>query len=294
VSGARPTPLRLALLIAAVVAVLGLAACGGGDDSSSTGASGASGASGEQGSTTSSVISTTYAKPRSKSDAVGAEFLKAVDIGGLADILATTFEIPTHIEVKAVNGIDGGPHWDPSNDTITFQYGFAALIYDTLKQNNPDWSQHKLGFATGAALAFILEHEFTHALISIYDLPVLGKEEDAADTLATLLLLKSPAGDKLALDAAEFWADFSGRQDPPAVADYADAHSLDLQRAYSIICDIAGSSKERYDEINQAGILPKGDIQSCPAQYQQDVKSFTQVLQPHVKGGELNFQAPSN
>jgi hypothetical protein len=295
VSAGRAIPLRLALVVAAVVAVLGIAACGGGDSSSSTGASGASGASGEQGSTTSSVISTTFAKPSAnKSDQIGATFLKAVDIGNLADILATTFEIPTHIDVKAVNGIDGGPHWDPSNDTITFQYGFAALIYDTLRQSNPDWSQHKLGFATGAALAFILEHEFTHALIAIYDLPVLGKEEDAADTLATLLLLKSPEGDKLALSAAEFWADFSGRQDPPQVADYADAHSLDLQRAYSIICDIAGSNQERYDEINQAGILPKGDIQSCPAQYQNDVKNFTQVLQPHVKGAELNFQAPSN
>ena len=122
---------------------------------------------------------------------------------------------------------------------------------------------------------------------------MLGKEEDAADTLATLLLLKAPNGDKLALGAAEFWADFSGRQNPPAIADYADAHSLDLQRAYSIVCDIAGSNQQRYDEINQAGILPDGDIKSCPAQYQQDVKSFTQVLQPHVNG-TLNFRAPSN
>jgi hypothetical protein len=195
--------------------------------------------------------------------------------------------------VEGVNGLDGGPHYDPSNDTITFQYGFAALIFETLKQNNPDWSNHKLGFATGAVIAFILEHEFTHALINIYNLPVLGKEEDAADTLATLLLLKSPKGDKLALGAAEFWADFSGRQNPPAIADYADEHSLDLQRAYSIVCDIAGSNQQRYNEINQAGILPDGHIKSCPAQYQQDVKSFTQVLQPHVNG-TLNFQAPSN
>ena len=125
--------------------------------------------------------------------------------------------------MDAVNGLDGGPHYDPSNNTITFQYGFAALIFETLRQNNPDWSNHKLGFATGAVIAFILEHEFTHALIHVYNLPVLGKEEDAADTLATLLLLKSPQGDKLALGAAEFWADFSGRQNPPAIADYADA-----------------------------------------------------------------------
>jgi putative metallopeptidase DUF4344 len=287
----RTTSLRFALVIAAVAAALGIAACGSGS-SSSTGASGASGASGEQGSTVAGNISTTYAKPSGKSNALGATFLKAVDIGNLADILGNTFEIPKHITVKAVNGLDGGPHYDPADNTITFQYGFAALIYQTLQQSNPDWSQHKLGFATGAVIGFILEHEFTHALINIYNLPVLGKEEDAADTLATLLLLKSPQGEKLALGAAEFWADFSGRQDPPAIADYADAHSLDLQRAYTIVCDIAGSNQQRYDEVNQAGILPKGDIQSCPAQYQQDVKSFTQVLQPHVKG-ELNFQAPS-
>ena len=289
----RTTLLRFALIIAAVVAALGIAACGGGS-SSSTGASGASGTSGAQGSTeVASNISTTYAKPSGGSNDLGATFLKAVDIGNLANILGTTFDIPKHITVEAVNGLDGGPHYDPTNDTITFQYGFAALIYETLKQNNPDWSQHTLGFATGAVIGFILEHEFTHALIHIYNLPVLGKEEDAADTLATLLLLKSPEGDKLALGAAEFWADFSGRQNPPAIADYADAHSLDLQRAYSIICDIAGSNQQRYDEINAAGVLPKGDIQSCPAQYQEDVKSFTQVLQPHVEG-ELNFQAPSN
>jgi len=237
-------------------------------------------------------VPVSYEKPDSKSDQLGAQLLKAADISGLANTLATTFELPKTISVKAVNGIDGGPHYDPTDDTITYQYGFVALIYNVLKQSNPDWSPHHLGFAVGSVESFIFEHEFTHALIHIYDLPVLGKEEDAADTLATLLLLKSPAGSKLALGAAEFWADFSGRQSPPAVADYADEHSLDLQRAYSIICDIAGSNKERYAEVDQAGLLPKGDIQSCPDTYQQDVKSFTQVLEPHVQG-ELNLQAPS-
>ena len=59
------------------------------------------------------------------------------------------------------------------------------------------------------------------------------------------------------------------------------------------ICGERNCTQERYNEINQAGLLPDGDIKSCPAQYQQDVKSFTQVLQPHVNG-TLNFQAPPN
>jgi hypothetical protein len=284
--------MRIASFAVAALVVVAMGACGSGSSSSTGASSGASGASGEQGAVASN-ISTTFQKPGNKSDAIGAELLKAVDIGNLADVLGSTFQIPKHITVEAVNGIDGGPHYDPTDNTITFQYGFAALVFNTLKHDNPDWSQHHLGFATGSVLAFILEHEFTHALIHIYNLPVLGKEEDAADTLATLLLLKSPQGDKLALGAAQFWADFSGRQNPPPVAAYADVHSLDLQRAYSIVCDIAGSNQARYDEINRAAILPDGDIQQCPAQYQQDVKSFTQVLQPHVEGGKLDFQAPS-
>ncbi len=282
---------RLVLAGALLAIVVIAAGCGGGS-SSTTGASGASGASGAEGTQAAVSVPISYEQPGNKSDQLGAKLLKAADISGLADTLATTFELPKGISVKAVNGIDGGPHYDPSNDTITYQYGFVALIYNVLQQSNPDWSPHHLGFAVGSVESFIFEHEFTHALIHIYDLPVLGKEEDAADTLAALLLLKSPQGAKLALGAAQFWADFSGRQSPPAVADYADEHSLDLQRAYSIICDIAGSNKERFNEVNQAGMLPKGDIQSCPDTYQQDVKSFTQVLEPHVQG-TLNLQAPS-
>jgi hypothetical protein len=296
VSHGRAIQLRVAVVLAALTAVIGLAACGSSDSTSSTGASGASGASGESGEqTTAENITTTYAKPAgNQSDQFGAQLLKAVDVGNLSNVLATTFEIPKPLAVKAVNGIDGGPNFNPANDTITFQYGFAALIYQTLAKANPDASKKELGYATGATLGFVLEHEFTHALISMYDLPVLGKEEDAADTLATLLLLKSPEGARLALSAAEFWADFAGNPNqPPSLAAYADEHSLDLQRSYSIVCDIAGSSETNYKLIQQAQILPEAQqIKKCPAQYQQDVDSFTQVLEPHLKGG-VDLQAPS-
>ena len=34
-------------------------------------------------------------------------------------------------------------------------------------------------------------HEMGHALIDLYDLPVLGKEEDAADSVATVFLTRA-------------------------------------------------------------------------------------------------------
>jgi len=280
--------LRFALIVAALATVIvGIAACGSSGSSSSTGASGASGASGEQGSAAVSNITTTYAKPSGKSNALGATFLKAVDIGNLADILGNTFEIPKPITVTAVNGLDGGPNYNPKDDTITFQYGFAALIYQTLQQSNPDWSQHRLGFATGAVIGFILEHEFTHALINIYNLPVLGKEEDAADALAAVFMTQFvKGGDEFSFDAAKFFDALSERQRNLAPSDYWDEHSLDKQRAYAIVCWVAGASEEDYDAIRKFGILGEDRLQSCPAEYQQRVKSWSTMLKPHLRSSE--------
>ena len=43
-------------------------------------------------------------------------------------------------------------------------------------------------FVIGNTL-FTLTHELGHAVIQVFELPVLGREEDAADTFATLALL---------------------------------------------------------------------------------------------------------
>jgi Putative metallopeptidase len=247
-----------------------------------TGATGASGASGAQGPTGTGTVQVTYEKPRSAQDALGLQLVKGVNVEHLADLLAQNFELPHPLTVKAIDGVGGGPFYNPKDNSITLQYGFMALIFDVLKQDNPGLSNYELGFATGSVEGFILEHEFGHALIHNYDLPILGNEEDAADTIATILLLNSPSGAKLAAYAARFWADFSNRQSPPQLADYADVHSLDLQRADNIMCDVAGSSKAAFAEVARLKVLPASRLSDCPHEYQQDVDSIKQELDPYL------------
>jgi hypothetical protein len=276
------------LLVAGLVALASVASgCGGGGDSSTTSSStvaGASGASGEQG-PTSAAVDVTFASPSgNQANATGAYLLKANRLPYLMNSLAQAFEVPDEITVRGVNGFGGGPFYSPQNNTITFQYGFANLVFQTMKQLNPQYNDYRLGTAVGAVDSFILAHEFTHALIAIYDLPVLGKEEDAADELATLILLKAPQGGKYVFDAAQFWYALSKQQRVPSVSDYADVHSLDLQRAYAMICDLAGSSKDAYQQVAQLKLLPPARLQGCPAEYQQHVDSFEQVLGDHLQG----------
>lgn len=114
---------------------------------------------------------------------------------------------------------------------------------------------------------------------------MLGKEEDAADAVATTFLTSEVNnGDEYAFDAARFFNALSGRQRKLAPADYFDEHSLDKQRAYSIVCLIAGSSEKAYDEVTRLKILSEERQRRCPQEYQQKVKATQALLQPHVRG----------
>jgi hypothetical protein len=275
---------RLFAFAAFVVLLAALASgCGGSSSSSSTSGSEAKKAAEE--STPAGEIQVEWEEPANAKDQLGYEMLKASETRALAKALAEAFSLPHPLTVKGVNGTGGGPFYQPQDNSITLPYGFAALVLEVLASGNPEASETELGERVGAVNSFILEHEFGHALIANYELPVLGKEEDAADAIATALLLKAEGGAGYAAAAAAFWADFSGRQEPPAIADYADAHSLDLQRAFDILCWVAGSSERSFEEVAELEVLPESRLASCPQEYQQVVDSIAQELEPHVKHG---------
>jgi hypothetical protein len=76
----------------------------------------------------------------------------------------------------------------------------------------------------------------------------------------------------------------SARQRNLAPSDYWDQHSLDEQRADSIVCWIAGSSQPAFQDVSKLGILGNDRLQTCPAEYQQKVQSWTELLRAHVRG----------
>lgn len=272
----RPTRACLVGIVLVGVAALLCAGCGGSSSSSKTARqAGASSGSGR--------VRVVWQEPASEEDVVGYELLQASETEEVAHALAKSFELPHPLLVRGVNGIGGGPYYSPEDNSITLPYGFAALVLEVESNGNPEISSQELGEQAGAVNDFIFAHEFAHALIANFELPVLGKEEDAADSIATALLLHVPGGAEYASDAAEFWADFSSRQEPPALADYADAHSLDLQRAFDVLCWVAGSSKTSFEEVAELEVLPASRLETCPSEYGQLVSSIEAELKPHLK-----------
>ncbi len=298
---------RLALVSLLISALaLAVAGCGGGSSSSSSSGSSTSATAaaadtgsesgGETETTADSPesgdtgeIKTVWQKPRGEENKVGYELLKASETRYLAKSLASAFELPNTLTIKGVNGFGGGPFYNPEDNSITLPYEFTTVVLGVIAQSDPEASQYEWGEAVGAVDSFILAHEFAHALIHNFELPVLGREEDAADGVATALLLLASEGSVYAADAAEFWLNFSGRQNPPKLAEYADNHSFDRQRADNILCWIGGAEEELLVAFVENEVLPESRAVSCPGEWELLRRSVEQVMEPHLEH-PLNLQ----
>ncbi|MDO8359319.1 MAG: DUF4344 domain-containing metallopeptidase [Devosia sp.] len=134
---------------------------------------------------------------------------------------------------------------------------------------------------------FTLYHETGHLLVHELGLPVLGKEEDAADALAVILILKTTAdGDEMfntLIDTADGWY-FSAEDTTGEGVDdlsYYDDHSLDIQRAYAMVCMMVGADPKEFGETADIYEMDKDRQDQCAGVYEQSLQSWMQVLDPH-------------
>jgi hypothetical protein len=163
-------------------------------------------------------------------------------------------------------------------------------------QNDPRYNKGKtpqqvkdgVEFVTGNVL-FVLGHETAHALISEFGIPVLGREEDAADALSTLVAVKmgNAFADRVVVNAARGWflSDQRDRKDGIPNTFY-DEHGMDLQRAYNIVCLLVGGEPEKFADLADEVKLPKERQGTCQGDYSNASWSWEQALKPHMRKPE--------
>ena len=128
---------------------------------------------------------------------------------------------------------------------------------------------------------FVLYHEVGHLLFHQLELPVLGREEDAADNLATWTLLRhgTAKAEQVLKDAAEGWALSGIAYDSGGVeSDYAAGHSLDKQRAYQIVCLMIGMDEDAFRPIANEYRLDRDRQKSCQWDYDMVNRSLERLL----------------
>jgi hypothetical protein len=163
-------------------------------------------------------------------------------------------------------------------------------------QNDPRYNRGKtpqqiqdgVEFVTGNVL-FVLGHETGHALISVFEIPVIGREEDAADALATVVSLKmaNSFADRVVVNAARGWflSDQRDRKEGTPNVFY-DEHGMDLQRAYNIVCLLVGGAPDKFKNLASEVKLPKERQDTCRFDFSNASWSWEQVLKPHMRKPE--------
>jgi len=124
-------------------------------------------------------------------------------------------------------------------------------------------------------------HELGHALIDVLALPVLGKEEDAADGLASVLthyIWDEETATQITYDTANGFALWAAEPEGWDSA-FADSHSLDQQRYYSTVCLFYGANPEARAAVAVDLELPEDRAALCPEEFAQVDASWSAMLE---------------
>ncbi|MBB1088746.1 hypothetical protein H4F99_09610 [Lysobacter sp. SG-8] len=174
--------------------------------------------------------------------------------------------------------------------------GEVVICYETmqvLQQRGAELAEgNKLdaGFAQrylDANVRFILLHETGHALISMLEIPITGREEDAVDQLATTLMLRfagineptEVVAENLRMASNWFLARSTGQYNLDV---YADDHALGEQRYFNLQCLLYGSDPARYLDIVTRGDLPEARAKGCPEESRRVSRAWLRLLLPYV------------
>ncbi len=228
--------------------------------------------------------SVSFEKPAdNKQKAIQAQIKSLQITKPIIEFINDTFILSTPL-VYVFGGNDG-PLYDSETNEILLPYAFYEDVkarFSAVKYSESGLTEKD---ATADALMHTMFHELGHALIFMHDLPIVGKEEDAADSLATILLIEYfEDGQEIAISAADLFDLESEDRTTLTDEDFWDEHSLDEQRYYSTLCHVYGSAPEKYKHLIVEGVFDDDRATLCIQDYNNSVNGWHTLLSPYFKG----------
>jgi hypothetical protein len=126
-------------------------------------------------------------------------------------------------------------------------------------------------------------HETGHAVFDQLKLPVLGREEDAADLFSAYIMLQFGKEDARRLilgNAYQYKEDVVNPQVP--LTKYADEHGIPAQRFFNVLCLAYGADQKLFADVVEKGYLPKGRAEYCDLEYEQTTFAFKTLIGPYI------------
>ncbi len=204
--------------------------------------------------------------------------------------LNETFSLP--VNVKVVFADADGPVYKPNTRTVVMNYDFIFYLATLYLVRYPNASDDEMINFAMRASTFLFYHEVAHALIDVFNLPIVSNEETAADNLAVILAFEfNDDGFSIVIDSAELFdlLDQNKQSKKFDDSDYWDEHSLDAQRFYNILCMAYGVYPEKVKKLVAKAKNKKlhqfieEREEACAYQYDQQFSAWSTLLKPYFR-----------
>lgn len=199
------------------------------------------------------------------------------------------FALPRALRYVAAECGEPGAFYRPADTAVVLCYETLRTLYERGQQHQRFvglGDDHPLRY-TRANVRFIVLHETGHAFVDLLDLPVTGRQEDAVDQLAAILMLhfadldETPEAVTANLRLAANWmlSYSTGAYDLHA---FADEHALGEQRFFNLQCLIYGTDPVRFAGMIEAGDLTAARARGCVRETERVGRAWLRLLLPHV------------
>ncbi|MFM9904333.1 MAG: DUF4344 domain-containing metallopeptidase [Pyrinomonadaceae bacterium] len=170
--------------------------------------------------------------------------------------------------------------YNPETSEITMCYEYLDDFETSFKTITK--VQAKVDDMVSDAFIQVLFHELGHCLIDVWDLPATGREEDAVDQLAMILMLDgSPEGQQSAFNASLLW-EIASRSEKRADMLFWDEHSFSKTRFFDMICLVYGSNPEKNAGMVGPNKLPVERAERCETEYKRAERAWLRLIEPYI------------
>ena len=182
-----------------------------------------------------------------------------------------------------LTGCDGEPDAMYDDDEITICYEYIEELQKYMPAETTPAGINPVDTLIGPFVDTVL-HEFAHALFDYADIPVLGREEDAADQVSAYIYLQLGRDEARRLITGTVYAYMLEVQDtdPPDMEEYADEHGTSEQRAINLSCIAYGADPELFEDVVIRVGVPQYRVDICEEEYDLISFAYETLIGPHI------------
>jgi Putative metallopeptidase len=197
--------------------------------------------------------------------------------------LFSPLRLPIELTLKTA-GCEGIANAWYERGSVTLCYKLLDVISQPMP-NGTAWAGITQGDAVVGQFLYIAAHEIGHAVFDLLNVPLLGREEDAADQFATYFMLRlgNDQARRLIFGAAYYYK--KHLQHPSVTLQlkaFSGEHSTPQQRFYNLLCMAYGANPAMFAEVVDKGYLPKQRAKGCQREYRKVARAFQSLILPHI------------